>query len=106
MKTLQLNWNKIIGLIIIVLSIFWMFQNVRLFYWYHYTDMLFAFMLPDWVLFMQIILASINLMIGYKLIIKKLTVKKGLLYFLLLFFIGVVINLFYYSISEFLGLVP
>ena len=84
--------NIIFGIIQIVLSIYWIYEMASLFYQYHYTDILFAYMFSDWVLFSNIGLSLINLYFGIKLARSKTSIKRSYLTMLGLFIIGVVIN--------------
>ena len=90
--------NTVLGLVQIGLSVIWIYQMISLFYYYHYTDILFAFMYPDWVLFMNILLCSVNIFYGVKLIRNKISFKKSYGLMLILIIIGNIINNFYYLI--------
>ena len=86
----------ILGFLQSIGSVFWIYFNINLFYRYHFTDILFAFRLPDWVLALEIILCLINLNFGIKLILNVETVLRSFLILLLTLLIGILINNFYY----------
>jgi len=92
---LKKNANIILGIIQIVLSIYWIYHIALLFYYYHFTDILFAFMYPDWVLFINIILSLINLYYGIKLTMNKVSMKKSYSLMGASIFIGIIVNNFY-----------
>ena len=69
-----------------------------LYYYYHFTDILFAFMYPDWVLYINIFLCLANIFYGIKLIRNKISIKKSYSLFGISLIIGILINNFYYLI--------
>ncbi len=90
--------NAILGLIQIILSVYWIYEMILLYYKYHYTDILFAFMYPNWVLFLNIFICLINIFYGIKLIRNKISLKKSYGFFGISLVIGILINNFYYPI--------
>ena len=63
-----------------------------IYYKYHYTDILFTFMYPDWVLVSNILLSIVNLYFGMKLLNKKTSIKRSYLTMLILITVGGLIN--------------
>lgn len=86
--------NTVLGLIQIILSVVWLYQMISIYYKYHYTDVIFTFMYPNWVLFLNIVLSSINLYFGIKLITGKISNKRSYLTMFVLITIGGFINVF------------
>ncbi|MDG1315262.1 MAG: hypothetical protein P8P29_07050 [Flavobacteriaceae bacterium] len=84
--------NAVLGLIQIILSVYWIYEMILLYYKYHYTDILFAFMYPDWVLVSNILLSIVNLYFGMKLLNKKTSIKRSYLTMLILITVGGLIN--------------
>lgn len=76
-----------------VLSVYWIYEMISLYYKYHYTDILFAFMYPNWVLFLNILLSIINLYFGIKLMNGKTSNKRSYLTMIILIIIGGLINI-------------
>ena len=68
--------NKLISVLIFLLSLFWIYSNVELYYKYHYTNILFAFRLPDWVLFVEILIGLTVIYFGIKLCKNKYTIER------------------------------
>ena len=68
--------NAVLGLIQIILSVYWIYEMILLYYKYHYTDILFTFMYPDWVLVSNILLSIVNLYFGMKLLNKKTSINQ------------------------------
>ncbi|WP_281847567.1 hypothetical protein [Olleya namhaensis] len=88
-----LNSTSINGIIQIIASLFWVRHFGELLYLYHYTDIAFLFMYPNWTLILFILMGLIGALIGLSVFLKKRKIKNG--YFLLigLFVIGLIINL-------------
>lgn len=87
------NTNIVLGLIQMVLSVYWIYEMISLYYKYHYTDILFAFMDPNWVLILNVLLSLINLYFGIKLLNGKIPIKRSYLTMLILIIIGGLINI-------------
>ncbi len=81
------------GIIQIIASLYWTWHFGELLYLYHYTDILFYFMYPNWTLLLFIFMSLIGVWIGLSVFLKKRKIKNG--YFLLigLFVIGLIIDL-------------
>ncbi len=92
---LKKSTNVVLSLIQIILSVYWIYEMISLYYKYHYTDILFAFMYPDWVLFLNIFLCLINIFQGIKLTRNKISLKKSYGFFGISLVIGILINNFY-----------
>jgi len=71
--------NKIIGIIILILNLIWTGHWIWLFYGYHFTDILWFYMYPDWILTLNITIGLIGIIIGIRLIKNKIVIKKALL---------------------------
>ena len=89
----MLNNSYLNGIIQIIASLFWTWHFGELLYLYHYTDILFPFMYPNWTPILFIFMSLIGAWIGLSVFLKKRKIKNG--YFLLigLFFIGFLIKL-------------
>ena len=87
------NIHILLGLIQMVLSVYWIYEMTSLYYKYHYTDILFAFMYPNWVLFLNVLLSLINLFFGIKLLNGKTPIKQSYLAMLILIITGGLINI-------------
>jgi hypothetical protein len=85
--------NIVLGIIQIILSVFWIYQMISLYYYYHFTDILFAFMFPDWVLFLNVLLSIVNLYFGIKLMKGKISKKRSYMTMVILIIIGGIINI-------------
>ena len=92
------NTYRFLGLIQVIPSIFWIQHIISLYYYYNYTDILFAFMYPQWVLFLNIILCLLNIYFGIKLIRDKISIKKSYSIMGVLLTTGIIVNNFYYLI--------
>ncbi|WP_460219308.1 hypothetical protein [Psychroserpens sp. MEBiC05023] len=74
-----LKKKKLIGLIIILINLFWSWFSLKLLYRYHFTDLLTTYPIPDWILIINSILAFIGIIIGFILINEKINFKSALL---------------------------
>ena len=77
--TYKITWNLISGLIMIIVNLYWIWHSMHLWYLYHYTDILFVIMYPDWVLYFNSGLGLIGILIGIGIIKVKIKIKLGIL---------------------------
>ena len=84
--------NRIIGIILIVINMYWFWHNLELAYLYRYSSVLFLIMLPDWLLTLNIIFSLIGIFFGIKITRKQLEIRKGILINLLIWFLGGILN--------------
>jgi hypothetical protein len=61
----------VVGIIIMILSIYWVLNCLNLLYLYHYTNILFFYMYPDWVLILYSVLGLMSIYLGLKTAIGK-----------------------------------
>ena len=87
-----LKQPKLIGLLIIIMNLFWIWFSLKLLYRYHFTDFHPTFYIPNWILITNTIFAVIGIIIGFKLINKKLGIKQALLTDFTLVLIGLIIQ--------------
>jgi len=87
-----LKQKKIIGLIVILVNLFWTWFSLDLLYKYHFTEFHPTFYIPNWILIMNSIFAIIGIVIGLKLIRGKINIKTALLTDFTLILIGITIQ--------------
>ena len=87
-----LKQKKIIGLIIILVNLFWTWFSLDLLYRYHFTEFNPTFYIPNWILIMNSIFATIGIVIGFKLITKKINIQTALLTDFTLILMGLIIQ--------------
>ncbi len=87
-----LKQKKIVGLIIIFVNFFWTWFSLDLLYRYHFTEFHPTFYIPNWILIVNSIFAIVGIVIGLKLINKKVSIKTTLLINLTLILIGLIIQ--------------
>lgn len=73
-----MNAAKISGAVLVVLNLYWIGFYVNLFYKYHYTAILFAFMLPDWLLILNVIFGIVGVYLGCTVYRSFMSIKKGI----------------------------
>ena len=83
--------NRIARIIILIVNLIWTGNWIWLFYSYHFTDKLWLFMYPDWILVLNIIFGLIGISIGVSLIKGKIVIKKAILIEIPKFIVGFVI---------------
>jgi uncharacterized membrane protein YsdA (DUF1294 family) len=81
-----------IGLTIILIDTYWIWDNLYLLYQYNYTGILWLFMYPEWTLILNSILGILGMIIGIGLIRHKLKIKKGIISTVLLIILGKLIQ--------------
>jgi len=79
------------GILLIMLNTYWIWFHVDLWYSYHYSGMLFLFMYPDWILFLNSIFGLIGVIMGIGILWNKITVKFGLIINFIVILIGLLI---------------
>jgi len=84
--------KKIYCVICILFGVGWVYQNANLYYLYNYTELLFAFRLPSWVLYFESILGLLIIYFGIRLCKNKYTLKKTFLIILTLVVTGILIE--------------
>ena len=89
-----MNWNKILGSLIVLGNLYWVWINLRLFYMYNFTEILFALKIPNWALFLYVIFGLIGIYIGVKVFKATWSIKKGLSVDLPIIIIGILIEMF------------
>ena len=57
--------NLIVGLIIIAVNLYWIWDNLFLMYQYRFTGILWLFMYPDWVLILNAILGLLGTKVSH-----------------------------------------
>ncbi len=85
--------QKIIGLIIILVNLFWTWISLKILHRYHFTEFHPTFYIPNWILIMNSIFAIIGIVIGFKLIMKKINIRTALLTDFALILIGLTIQI-------------
>lgn len=69
--------SLIVGLVIILINLYWIWDNSFMLYAYYSTAVLYMFRYPDWVLILNSVLGLIGLWIGIKVIRQKIKIKFG-----------------------------
>jgi len=87
-----LKQKKSIGVLIIIINLFWLWFSLHFLYRYHFTEFNPTFYIPNWILIMNSIFAIIGIIIGIKLIKKKINIKTALLTDFTLILIGLIIQ--------------
>lgn len=80
--------NKILGLITICINVLLFFKSLYLLFTYNFTDKLFLFMYPNWVLLTNALLGIIGAYIALLLFKNMIGIKLFLIVTLVLWFIS------------------
>jgi len=89
----SLNNSILNGIIQILASLFWVWHFGELLYQYHYTDILFCSMYPNWTLILFISMSLIGAWVGLSVFLKNRKIKNGYFIIIGLFVIGLIIDL-------------
>ena len=79
MKTIKSERNKIHGIIQIIISVLWILNECNFLYMYYVKGGLYIYMKPDVIIFLNILIAILGLIAGYKTIQGQLNIKIGYL---------------------------
>lgn len=79
-------YKEFFGTIQILLSLFWFFHIVQLYFDYPNPNLLFAFRFPNWILVIELILSLINFILGINLVLKKIRFKNELWFFYIFYY--------------------
>ena len=71
--SLRIFW----ALLIVAINAFNIFDNARLYYKYHFTDILFLFMYPDWILFLSSGLSLIAILLSVRAILRTRAIHSS-----------------------------
>lgn len=86
---------RIHGIIQIMTSIVFFYFHAELFYGYHFTSILYLFMVPDWILVLNMLLGIIGIFIGVNTYKSKLKIWKGYLWLIVIFILGSSVNIIF-----------
>jgi hypothetical protein len=93
--TLKPDTNRIVsGILIIGISLWWCAFNLNLFYKYHFTSSITFLILPDWLLFLNILMSVAGILIGVSFLRKGKKLKGAIVFFTALSILAILINLF------------
>lgn len=99
MFTRKLTYT-IIGSIELLLSFFWLYHFIKLYKIYQTPGLLFSFILPGWLIYSSCFLSTLGIILALVTLFKKINATKSIIIASILFIIGMIINLFYYNISN------
>ena len=91
-KKLTLRIN---GIIQIVISVVFIYFHAELFYGYNYSGKLYLFMIPNWILILNMLLGIIGIFIGVKTYKGTLTTWKGYLWLIAILISGSSLDIIY-----------
>jgi hypothetical protein len=81
------------GIIQMLLSLYWVWHFGELLYLYHYTDIIFFLIYPNWTLILFILMGLIGFLVSLLVFLKKRKIKHGYLVLIGLFSIGLIIDI-------------
>ena len=82
----------VLGLILALLGIYWITKNIDIFYNYHFTNLLYNFMYPEWVLGVDIIIGIITFILGLKIIGRSMNILNAYVLFSILLLIVILLD--------------
>jgi glucose uptake protein GlcU len=84
--------SKILGLLLVIVGVYWTLKFLWLFYAYNFTEVLFAFMLPDYVLIINILIGLTIILFGIRTLKKQMKLSRSLLYSISLIAVGIILE--------------
>jgi hypothetical protein len=84
---------KITGGILIVVNAYWIFNNLKLLHLYNFSDIIFSYMIPDWILVLSSLIGIFGVIIGINLFKCQIKMVKGITISFLLILARIVIEL-------------
>jgi hypothetical protein len=80
--------KSLIGIIILFINLIWISFFGNLYYEYHFTDILFYYMFPDWLLILNLFIGLIGILIGIKIIKYRIKILQALIIDIIILLIG------------------
>ncbi len=100
MKTTDTAFNVIkkhhhvlIGFLVLSGNVYWLIQTATLFYSYNYPRVLYYFMFPTWVLIEETIIALSGIVIGLRILQKRIPAFRWLLIDIVLIALAICISI-------------
>jgi hypothetical protein len=91
----KLKTYKLLGFLMLFINGYYLFHFIVLFYKYFFTDILFFYMYPTWILILNIFIGITGVIISFKLIQNQIRIRKALLLDILVLLPGFLISYFY-----------
>ena len=92
MEKIKIRLNQIVGIIFAIINILWVIYFAYLFYCYRFTNVLWNFIYPDRVLFVNMLFGIIGFYLSVLLFKNKLKMKFFLIIEIILFYFGFLIT--------------
>jgi hypothetical protein len=91
--------SKINGVILILLSSYWIYRNIKIIIDYEVSSVLYVFMIPGWVLIFESIIGLAGIVIGLSVYSGKWTIIRGYLTTVILWLAGQILEYLVISIG-------
>lgn len=72
--------NRVTGLTMILVNVYWIWDNLHILYLYHSTDILFLFIFPDWTLIISALAGLSGIFFSIKVLIGRLRISDGIIF--------------------------
>jgi len=79
LSAIKKHHHVLIGLLVLSGNICWLIQTASLYYSYNYTSVLHYFMVPTWVLIEETIIALSGIIIGFRILKKRIPALRWLI---------------------------
>lgn len=89
----RLSVKNIVGLIICLINIWWVYDNAYLLYCYHYKAIFYFMMYSDWILVVNSIIGLLGLVSGILIVNNKIKLRIAIILNLLIWTLGLLIKL-------------
>ncbi len=91
MNQLKNKSKQIVGLLIVIINTLWTVHWSLLLLAYHFTSILWLYMLPDWLLILNILIGLWGGYIGYRLIKSKISILIALTMDIFILIMGLIV---------------
>ena len=88
---MKVKLNQIVGITCAVINLLWTIHFAHRFYLYHFTDIMFLSMYPDWILFVNMTIGIIGLYISLLLFRNRLKMNFFSIIKIIMLFVGLLI---------------
>jgi len=77
---LKTGSNQVSGLMMLLVNIYWIWDNLHLLYLYHSSEILFLFIFPDWTLIISALAGLTGIVISFIVLMGRLRISTGIIY--------------------------
>ena len=84
--------NKLNGIFQVLLSVCWIYRNAKIIYDYQFGEILYAYMIPEWILILEVGVGFNGIIIGILVFNGKWAIRKGNFLIAILWMLGLLVE--------------